>query len=351
MKVNIERLQPLVEDGYLTCRPHPTADLVIWNYTPRCQFDRYWTPETMMCRGLITKSDGSVIARSFPKFFNYEEHQGAIPLEPFKVTEKMDGSLGILYFVDGKPYLATRGSFTSEQAERATRILYERYADFIPVIQAWPYYTLLFEIIYPQNRIVIDYGDMEDLVLLTIIFTETGEEEDIHNPHWVKMWPFPVVRHYDGIKDIAALREREEANKEGFVIHFESGLRLKMKFAEYVRLHRLLTGINAKTIWELLRFNQPFDDMLSRVPDEFYAWVTQTRDGLINQFKVIEEGGRRVYAQVKDLPTRKEQAAIVTRTSYSGVVFRMLDNKDYAELIWKQIRPQAERPFREDIDA
>lgn len=346
-QVDVEALQRLVIDGYLTARPHPTEDLVIYNYTPRCQFDRYWTPETMMCRGLITKVDGTIVARPFGKFFNVEEHQGAIPLESFKVTEKMDGSLGILYFVDGKPCIATRGSFTSDQAIRANEILQRRYSTF----SFMPYYTYLFEIIFPENRIVVDYGDMEDLVLLTVIFTETGEEEDIFDRHWIKMWPFPLVKQYDGITDLAMLREREEVNQEGFVIRFESGLRLKMKFAEYVRLHRLLTGINAKTIWELLHYNQPFDDMLSRVPDEFYAWVTHTRDSLISQFKAIEEGGRQVYMQVKDLPTRKEQAAIVTKTPYSAVAFRMLDDKDYAELIWKQIRPVAERPFREDIDA
>ncbi len=349
--IDIASFREREAQGFITCRPHPYEDLLIWNYTARCQFDRIWDEVTMQARGLITKGDGTIVARPFRKFFNYEEYQGNLPLESFKITEKMDGSLGILYFVNGMPYIATRGSFTSEQAERATKILYDRYHDFIPALQGWPYYTLLFEIIYPGNRIVVDYGDMEDLVLLTVIFTETGEEYDIHKPLWVKMWPFPLVRQYDGITDIARLREREEANKEGFVIHFASGLRLKMKYADYVRLHRLITQVNAKTIWELLRNKQTFDDLLSHVPDEYYAWVTSTRDSLLAQFTSIERESRVIYEQVKDIPTRKEQAAIVTKTPYAAVVFRMLDSKDYAEIIWKQIRPQAERPFREDIDA
>jgi hypothetical protein len=52
--------------------------------------------------------------------------------------------------------------------------------------------------------------------------------------------------------------------------------------------------------------------------------------------------------QVKDLPTRRDQAAIIMKSPYSGPIFRMLDGKDYAESIWKMLRPQAERPFRED---
>ncbi|HET8844790.1 MAG TPA: T4 RnlA family RNA ligase [Ktedonobacteraceae bacterium] len=317
-------------------------DLVIYNYTVKTQFERYWTPETLMCRGLIMTSSGMVVSRPFSKFFNVDEYQASLPLEPFTVTMKMDGSLGVLYFIGNIPYIATRGSFTSKQAEQANRLL-RCYQDF-PFQKE---YTYLFEIIYPDNRIVVDYGDREDLVLLAVIHTETGKEIDIQ----AASWPFPIVRQYNGIADIAQLRQITEENAEGFVIRFESGLRLKLKFTEYVRLHRIMTQVNAKVIWERLRFNLPLEDLLSRVPDEFYAWIKSTRDSLLTQFKTIEEEGKKVYEQVKNLPTRKEQAAIVKQTSNPAIVFSMLDGKDYADVIWKQLCPQAERPFRDDIDA
>jgi len=350
-RIDIEQFREHEKQGLITCRSHPTADLVIWNYTPKCQFERAWNEVTMQARGLITTPDGAVKARCFRKFFNIEESQYTIPLEPFKVTAKEDGSFGICYFLDGKPYIATRGSFTSEQAKQGTKILYDKYSRFIPFLISTSYYTYLFEIIYPSNRIVVDYGDKEDLILLAIIDTETGEEYDIHNPTWVDMRPFPVVKHYDGIKDINELKKLEEPNKEGFVIRFESGLRLKCKFEEYVRLHKLLTQCTARTIWELLRNNQSFNDLLEKVPDEFYKWVQTTRDTLQAQFNNIEIFAKEIYAQVKDLPTRKEQAAIIIKHAYSAVVFSMLDGKSYADIIWKQLKPQAEKPFKEDIDA
>ena len=86
-------------------------DLLIWNYTPRVQFGKHWTEETLMARGLITDLEGNVVARPFKKFFNLGEHQGDLPIEEFNVTEKLDGSLGIVYKRDGIPYLATRGRF------------------------------------------------------------------------------------------------------------------------------------------------------------------------------------------------------------------------------------------------
>ncbi len=305
--IDISAFRAHEEQGLLTARSHPTHDLIIWNYTPQCQFEHAWDQVTLQARGLITRHDGTIVARPFGKFFNYEEYQGAIPLETFKVTEKADGSLGILYFIDGKPLIATRGSFTSEQAERATKILYERYQSFFPHLMA--HYTYLFEIIYPGNRIVVDYGNREDLILLTMIETATSHELDIH----AQEWPFPVVKYYDGITDLASLRTIEEANREGFVIRFESGLRLKMKFAEYVRLHRLLTQINARIIWEYLRDGKSFNTLLDRVPDEFYAWVSSTRENLLAQFAEIEQQCQQAMAQVKDLPTRKDQAALVLK--------------------------------------
>ncbi|HLZ60101.1 MAG TPA: T4 RnlA family RNA ligase, partial [Ktedonosporobacter sp.] len=292
----------------------------------------------------ITRADGTILAKSFPKFFNYGEREIEIPLEPFKVTEKQDGSLGVSYLIDNTPYIATRGSFTSDQAIKATQILREKYASF----QFNPAYTYLFEIIYRENRVVVDYGNMEDLVLLAVINTETGEEYDIHDSSWVDSWPFPVVKHYDGIKDIAQLREMERENAEGFVIRFASGLRLKIKHAEYLRLHSILTHVNARVIWELLRNKQPFDDLLQEVPDEFYAWVTATRENLLQQFAAIEAQCQAIVAPVRGISTRKEQAAIVGKERYSGIIFRMLDEKDYADSIWKLLRPEAERPFRDD---
>jgi RNA ligase len=293
----------------------------------------------MECRGLIVKADGTVVARPFKKFLNIEQYQGEIPLEPFTVTEKVDGSLGVLYFAGGRPFIATRGSFVSEQAVKGNELL-RQYDGFA----FDPDYTYLFEIIYPGNRVVVDYGSQEMLVLLAVIETETGRELDLRGQEW----PFPVVRQYDGIRDIGQLKSLEEPNREGFVVRFESGLRLKVKFAEYLRLHRILTRVTVRTIWEMMRDGKSLDVLLERVPDEFYGWVSETRADLLRQYAEVEEQAREIYEGVKDLPTRKEQAAAIGKQRYGAIAFRMLDGKSYTESIWRMLKPQAERPFRED---
>jgi RNA ligase len=59
--------------GLINCISHPTDDLLLWNYTTKCQFAQAWDEVTVQARGLITRSDGTIVALAFPKFFNLSE--------------------------------------------------------------------------------------------------------------------------------------------------------------------------------------------------------------------------------------------------------------------------------------
>jgi RNA ligase len=340
--VDVAALRALVAQRYLTVQQHPAADLLIWNYTPKTQFERYWTPETRMCRGLITTSAGDVVARPFEKFFGVEELTGGLgatlPDEPFEAYEKLDGSLGILYHVEGSPYLATRGSFAGVQAARGSKILRRRYGH----VRFRTDVTYLFEIVYPENRIVVDYGDREDVVLLAAVDTETGV--DLRLPDL----GIPTARRIEGCGTVDALRALRLDNQEGFVVRFRSGLRVKVKLAEYVRLHRLVTGVTPRHIWECLRAGQAFDDLLCRVPDGFAAWVRRTAAGIQATYVAVEQECRADFRDFGDLGDRRATAAYFKTKRYPLILFKMLDGKPYADEIWKLVRPDATEPFQSD---
>lgn len=189
MKLDFSKIEQLIAEGFIKCEQHPSADLRILNYTVKTQFGWHWTPETKACRGLIVDGQNNIVQRPFEKFFSIEQLADTpLPLEPFDVYEKLDGSLGILYWANGSPAIATRGSFVSDQAKRGTEFLRAR-SDLNLDRQ----FTYLFEIIYPENRIVVDYGNASDLYLLAIIETATGRELPLQNIG------FPVVKKYDEI--------------------------------------------------------------------------------------------------------------------------------------------------------
>lgn len=333
--MNTTLLKEMITKNYVKVNKHPEHDLYIYNYTQNAQFERVWNEVTLACRGLILDQNDNVIARPFPKFFNLGEMENQVlPDSTFEVYDKMDGSLGILYWINDVPFMASRGSFASDQSDKANEMLHGKYRNSWSLLDKTK--TYLFEIIYPQNRIVLDYGVAEELVLLAIVDIKTGAEFPLENIG------FPVVEKYDGIKDILLLKEMDINNKEGFIIKYANNFRVKIKFEEYLRLHRIVTQVSNVNIWEYLKTNQPMEEILERVPDEFFDWVKQTKGDLENQYSVIENQCKNDF---KILESRKETALYFLTCQYSGVLFAMLDNRDYSEVIWKMIRPTFEKPF------
>jgi len=347
-------IDKLIDDGYVNVVKHPTDELFIYNYTARAQYENKWEeyPEIRKYRGLILDPSGQIVGKSFDKFHNLEEYSensilGPLPdYNDFEVYDKLDGSLGISYKYSGGVAIATRGSFTSEQSFWATNHLNKKYPNFNPPDDL----TFLFEILYKKNRIVVDY-DYEGLVLLSVFRKEielSREEIEVIS----KEYDFELVEKFDGIKDFDNIRTLyARDNAEGFVIKFDNGLRVKLKYEEYCRLHKIVTGVNSKIIWEMLKENKNFDEILDHVPDEFYDWVKNTRDAIQEKYEGIIESAEEKKESIKNL-TRKEQAEIILRDcrDYSGVVFSLLNNRpDKAkEISWKLSKPENDKPFKDE---
>lgn len=349
MTLDHANLTKMIDEKYISVQKHPTLPLFIHNYTHKAQFDRVWNNETLQCRGLITDTDWNIVSRPFRKFFNLGELGEDVNLEgDFTVTEKMDGSLGVSYFDTSIGWaIATRGSFVSDQAYKANELLEKQYADFANMMN--PVNTYLFEIIYPQNRIVVDYGTEEKLVLLAVIDTKSGEEFSYEELEAFRGY-IPLVKKFNGITDFSKIEQRP--NSEGYVVHFPAtGLRFKVKFEEYVRLHKIITGVNAKRVWEFLKDGQALDPLLERVPDEFYQWITNTKDRLVKEYETREDTAFQVFKDAHLLETRKDQAVFILKQKEAipGVVFNMLDGKPYDQIIWKDIEPPFEAPFKVEI--
>jgi RNA ligase len=173
----IADLESEIAEGYVRIQYHPTDTLAILNYTEKAVYSKHWNNITSNCRGLIFDKVSFVVeARPFSKFFNYGElPPGSIDLNAHvEVTDKMDGSLGILYKASDDWAIATRGSFASDQAIWATE-WFRKYAEFSYFNSK---YTYLFEIVASWNRIVLSY-DWEGLVLIGIIDKETGRDIDL----------------------------------------------------------------------------------------------------------------------------------------------------------------------------
>lgn len=275
----VERLRRYVESGLI--RIQSLDDLIICNYTEQAMFGspNTWDDLTLACRGLILRVDKpwpdatevmETVALPMEKFFNYGEG-GRLPPEgePLTITEKADGSLGILFRLNGEYRIATRGSFQSIQAQAGTAILARH--DLSKLSHR---YTLLFEIIYPgaadDGIQIVDYGDREELVLLAIRDRFTGEDLSYALVRYFgTRWGFPVVDLIQRpLVDLLSEAKTSQANAEGWVLRYSDGSRWKIKLEAYRARHKFLSHFNRKTCLEGLIAGN-FDAILEPIPVEY----------------------------------------------------------------------------------
>lgn len=310
--------------------------LAIYNYTATCNFGRHWTPTTRAARGLILEEATSrVVARPFEKFFNMNETPetaaDVLPWdEPFEVTEKIDGSLGIVFFYDGCWDIATRGAFESDQAIYAREHLLPRYS-WENMGTFREHETFLVEIVYPGNRIVVDYGDRDELVFLAAIQTITGTQKA--TPAARTRAAAAGLQYAQQVRS-ADLEDRVHApNTEGNVLYWPSrDLRIKIKAPDYVAAHRCLDMVNPRRVLELIVEGRD-DDVSAQLPDHVRPAFDAIRADIDERTgKLLWESGQAFDGHRHHLPgSRKDFAQSVADQLYPNelkpLIFKRADGK------------------------
>lgn len=267
----------MVCDGMVRIQYHPSFPLVVAAYTSDCMIAQNWNEVTTQCRGLIWNTQTKeVVARPFRKFFNHNDPRSPQEYDGHVYAyDKLDGSLGVGFVWQGKLHIATKGSFASDQAIAANQILQETHPDWLPPAGVTP----LFEIIYPENRIVVDYEDDRELVFLAGISIETGRTEDR-----VSTWPGRVNKPMvlQSLGDVGRIVDRP--NAEGFVVYLpKTDERIKFKQKDYLEKHKLVFQLSEKTVWKSLR-NGEYDSYKAGMPDEFHKWMDDVAQPFIDKF-------------------------------------------------------------------
>jgi RNA ligase len=349
---SLEELELELQDGFVKEQKHPTLPLTILNYTDKATYERRWNSVTMHCRGLIVNNvTNDVVARGPRKFFNYGEPSASTyPLDTqVRLTTKHDGSLGIIwgYWDDeadvGDWGYATRGSFTSEQALHATANMHEVIPDSIPQWQQRNT-TAIDEIVYPGNRIVLDYGALDANLPL-------GE---VDNKSGLIIWR-PLSTLVEGKPAFMSLAEAIALpipdDEEGYVLDILDEYlnvvdHLKLKGDRYKELHAAIFGLSERAVWEQMQAGT-INEFLEALPDEVQGWAGDVCNRLWKEHDAL---WWRVLAAHSGLYTglqlgfSRKDAALYLKQNYPDVmspVFSLLDGKEErkAEWLWNQIKP------------
>lgn len=331
-------LQQMIDEGYIRRRSHPTLPLFILNYSEKAMYDKVWNQATITCRGLIVDdNNGVIIARSWPKFFNLGQVEADVVgmEDTVEITDKADGSLGIAYTTPDGVAIATRGSFTSDQAVWATNWVRGNTLAFWPMQGLTP----LFEIVYPRNRIVLDYGKWEGLILLGAVDTERGNTYGPYEAAGMLQWSGQTTEVFPEhtMAEFMAGPNANRSNSEGVVVR--SGHKMvKIKQADYLALHKLVTGLSTTSVWESLMDGYTVAEICAPLPDEFHDWVRTVAHELFEKLERIEDQIDAEFNQ-HDCLTRKMFAESVRESPLRPWLFLRYDGRDTKEAVWRTLKP------------
>lgn len=322
------------------------AGLRILNYTDAAMYTpgAWDSLAVRTCRGIIVDSDWNVRARPWAKFFNHGQIEaGELDLTaPVEVTDKMDGSLGIIHLtLDGTQCVASRGSFESDQAIHATAVLHARYPSLMSLGDVTP----LVEIVYPENRIVVDYGDLDDLILLGGVDIETGNYISPNATATIIGWSGPRTKvfPYSTLRDALAANPRP--GMEGLCVRYLNRDHIvKIKQEEYVRLHKIVTGLSEKSVWEHMTNGGALNEMLAELPDELHEWTREVWNRIDLAACYIECKARDAHhlaleAVGLDLDRRAYAEIAKTKAPLTPLMFQLLDGRDPRPSILKTLKP------------
>lgn len=340
---NIDSLREYEEKGLITGREHPDLPLVVWNYTAETQYGRLWDETTLSTRGLVTDLQGNTMAMCIPKFFNLgePENEGVWVKDFDRAYEKLDGSLIHIFQYDGQWICSSRGSFESDQAKWAQELV-DKNLNYFKKFEISPAITFVCELIVPENRIVVDYGDEESLRLITTFMDAWGEWVEIEVDK-VGSWPWEKV---NAIPIDALPTYLDQSNIEGVVLVGDNG-RAKIKTDEYVEHHRIVTGLTTKNVLEHYMEHGNVDKLLEVAPDEWYGRIGDLAWAFESAVRLVEAMVRGQYRNVRESLglnfERKDFAMIVKGQQAAPFLFALLDGKDIHPMVQRKVFDDRDR--------
>jgi len=355
--INVEELGRLVDDGFVSARRHPFLDLTVLNYTPKAVTTE-WGKTLRRCRGLVYSDDLEIQSHGFEKFFNWGDPKtGLIPPGTPRVFEKADGSFLSVFWYKNELVVNTRGSFESDQAKWGKNWIQNHFTGKICSYSEREL-SFIFEVIIPEDRKVVDY-DYSGLVLLGAINREGAEYSPECVNHYVSTWlkDYKVVKEYD-YEDLGVLQAKNLPNEEGYVVTVYQpegpAFRLKIKFSDYVRLHKIIFNTSSISIWDLTRRGDCVNIVLDGATEEIKSWanrlaeqIKKDRDSMktayTGAFRTINSlvNGSCIGLEVSDKERRKTFAMYAVPYVHKELLFSLYDGRmdKFEDQVWELCKP------------
>jgi hypothetical protein len=286
------------------------------------------------CRGLILDAadNWQVVAMPFYKFFNSVEIKAAkLDWATTRVQEKLDGSCIQIYYYKGWN-ISTMGCPDGLNIVGDTGITFRDLAlsciekQKLDLTEWSRYYTYIFELTSPLNRVVVDHKEAK-LTLIGIRNNETLKEVPL-NDIAETIWMFgpgqpPIVQEHPLSSLDDCLKASEKLNPlehEGYVAVDANFNRVKIKSPAYVAIHHIKDSCSLAKMAIVIK-NGEYEEFLIAL--QSYPLVLEQFNKLVERYKDVIKICTETYDKIKDISNQKEFALLACQAEYSTVLFSM----------------------------
>lgn len=310
----------LVNYFALFCRTVTVSEkgnLVLLKYSPVI-YETGWNKLALMCRGkVIDMKNRVIVSYPYDKFFNLNENENykdsliADLMDNAKeivVTDKKDGSLIAVTRLSDKEddfLITTNGSFENMHIDLAKNMINEQYSLFKK--NAPLHKTFIFEIIHPDDKHCISYGDTKKMFLHGVRNLDDYSLLDYqHMSNLAERLKLDLIeREYLDLDTMKEKVHEANANKEGWVVriigHDGSEKIVKIKYDEYFVIHRLRCGVNVKKVYNHYVFVQDIQEMLPLMPPDI-------KDATLSVIEEINISRQKISARVAEVANKLSDA-------------------------------------------
>jgi hypothetical protein len=292
-----------------------------------------------------------IISQPFDKFYNLGEenetsYENLIKKKELICLEKLDGTMCSIFWHEflNEWIVSTRGVFDNEYSIFAS----DQFLNTLGNKELSKKYTLIFEIIAPQFRNIIDYGKkgyVPGIYLLAIrnrrndiIYPFVGSfhhglgiPEEIIIDKFLNTFKSPGIYPFPNLDAVIENVKTLSFTEEGYVLWFEDRTLVKIKSTEYLKAHKFLWDYSDDRVLELFEKGDEkiLKEHLSNIPEEYEKEVLR----VMYQAKKSEiEVIRKSYQWFAEAPktSRKEFALWIQKNvpkEYLGFLFRVMDGK------------------------
>ena len=284
------------------------GDLVLLKYSPVI-YETGWNKLALMCRGkVIDMKRRLIVSYPYDKFFNINENENyraslierlILEAKDVIITDKKDGSLiAITKMHNNEILVTTNGSFDNMHIDLAKNMLADQYPTFKENMPTGK--TFIFEIIHPDDKHCISYGDTQKMYLHGV-----RNLDDYSLASYEAMQRMAerygldlIEREFIDLETMQTKVHELNANKEGWVVRIVgydgSEKIVKIKYDEYFIIHRLRCGVNIKKIYNHYVFVKDIQEMLPLMPADI-------KDATLSVIEEINIARQKIAAAVENV--------------------------------------------------